>query len=29
MGQRIDNLLDLPFGSLYIYNGKKYIMTQE
>ena len=29
MGQRFDSILDIPFGSVYIYNGKKCIMTQE
>ena len=29
MGQRFDSILDIPFGSVYIYNGKKYIRTED
>ena len=28
MGQRFDNLRHIPFGTIYIFNGKKYIRTE-
>ena len=28
MGQRFDRFERVPFGTVYIYNGKKYIRTE-
>ena len=29
MGQRFDNLRRIPFGTIYIFNGKQYIRTED
>jgi len=29
MGQRFDNLRRIPFGTVYIFNGKQYIRTED